>query len=189
MDLFSFISEIIKALAWPVVVVIVVLLLRIPLSNSVPLLKRLKALDVELEFSTQLAEVQAKVSDISHIDITVNQNQSQLSVTSVEMPSVEIILEAWLELRNSIISAAKNSGLSDDDGTVSASLKCLKTEKRLDESLLKVIRDLEDMKNKALGSQGSTITIDEARAYAGHAQAVVRYLDSSSISDPSVPLS
>jgi hypothetical protein len=177
MDTLSFIATAIQALVWPIVVIVVVLLLRTPLSNSVPLLKKLNALGVEVEFSTQLAEVSEKISGI---DINVDQNQGENQVLDVsgETSSVEVVLEAWLELRNVIIDVARKLELLDDDTNIGISLKYLKDKGKIDTALFKVIQELEGMKNKALSPQGAAIAIDEAKTYAFQVKAISQHLQS-----------
>ena len=50
MDLFSFIAEVVKALAWPGAVVFGLLVLRRPLLALVPTIRHLKVGELELEF-------------------------------------------------------------------------------------------------------------------------------------------
>lgn len=61
MDVLTFISELIKSLAWPVAIIILVILLRKPIVELIPLLRRLKYKDLELEFSQEVTELKAEV--------------------------------------------------------------------------------------------------------------------------------
>jgi hypothetical protein len=78
MDVLNFIATIVKALAWPSVVIVVVLLLRNPLSNSIPLLRRFNALGIEFEFSDQLAEVSEKSRTYPTLTLTFLKTLQQL---------------------------------------------------------------------------------------------------------------
>ena len=65
MDVLTFISEIIKALAWPLAVVTLVFLLRRPVIEVFPLLRRLKYKDIELEFAQEVSQLEAEVRAIA----------------------------------------------------------------------------------------------------------------------------
>ncbi len=54
MDVLVFISQLVDSLAWSAIVVVVVVLLRKPLSELIPFLERLKYKDLELQFSREL---------------------------------------------------------------------------------------------------------------------------------------
>lgn len=54
MDGFTFTSEIIKAVAWPTAVIALVFLLRKPIIELAPLMKKLKYKELELEFSQEM---------------------------------------------------------------------------------------------------------------------------------------
>ena len=63
MDTLTFVSEALKSLAWPVVVVFLVLMLKKPITELIPLLRKLKYKELEMEFSEaviQSAAVRAK---------------------------------------------------------------------------------------------------------------------------------
>jgi hypothetical protein len=55
----QFAASVVQSLAWPVVVLVVVLVLRRPVTKLVPLLLRLKYRDLELEFAQELETLKA----------------------------------------------------------------------------------------------------------------------------------
>ena len=177
MDAFTLLSELIKALAWPIVVVVIVLMLRRPLSDAIPLLRRVNALGVEVEFSNQLAVVQEKLTDsISpHIDINIAQNQSETQI-EVDAAAIEIIIGAWLELRQVVTASAQSFGFEDTSGEITESIKILEKDGRITSDIAKIIQDLEDMKNKAISAHGAKISAVEAKTYAVQAQMLVQFL-------------
>ena len=56
MDRLTFVAELVAALAWPVTVLACVLLLRGFVTALVPLLRKLKYSDLELQFGREVAE-------------------------------------------------------------------------------------------------------------------------------------
>jgi len=65
MDALTFISELIKAVAWPVTAIALVVLLRKPIVELIPLLRRLKYKELELEFAQEVSELKAEVEAIA----------------------------------------------------------------------------------------------------------------------------
>lgn len=60
MDWITFIHNIIESLAWPLVVLIAVMILRQPLIKLLPNLRRAKYKDLELLFGEKLEELEAR---------------------------------------------------------------------------------------------------------------------------------
>lgn len=60
MDTLTFAAEVIKAVAWPASLLVLAFLLRKPLKELMPLLRRLRYREVEIEFSREIAVLKAK---------------------------------------------------------------------------------------------------------------------------------
>lgn len=60
MDALTFIAEVVKALAWPASVVALVFMMRKPVGELIPLLRKLKYKEIEMEFSREIAELKAE---------------------------------------------------------------------------------------------------------------------------------
>jgi hypothetical protein len=63
MDALQFTSSLVGSLAWPSVVLAIVVALRKPLSDLLPLLQRLKYKDLELDFGKRVEELRAEVAE------------------------------------------------------------------------------------------------------------------------------
>jgi len=61
LDSLTFVAEIVKALAWPTSILLLVLTLRKPIGELIPFLRKLKYKEIEMEFSCELAELKAEV--------------------------------------------------------------------------------------------------------------------------------
>ena len=57
MDVKTFVAQLVASLAWPITVLACLLLLRKPLRSLMPLIRRLKYSDLELQFGREVAEV------------------------------------------------------------------------------------------------------------------------------------
>lgn len=62
MDALTFTAEAIKALAWPTAAIVVALMVRKPVIELLPFLRRLKYKEIELEFSKELAQLKSEVT-------------------------------------------------------------------------------------------------------------------------------
>ena len=61
MDTLSFTAEMTKALAWPLTIILALLLLRRPLADLIPLLQRLRYKDLELDFGKRVQELASEI--------------------------------------------------------------------------------------------------------------------------------
>lgn len=64
MDWLTFISSVIHYVAWPATLLIIVVLLRKPIRDLIPLLKRLKWKELELEFTEKLVEAKTLAAEV-----------------------------------------------------------------------------------------------------------------------------
>ncbi len=108
MDVLTFISELTKALAQPLAVVTLVFLLRRPIMEVFPSLRRLKYKEIELEFAQEVSELKAEVEAIAE-----EKGEEAPSITSsllnlVSYSTRAAIMEAWLEVEFSSISVASS---------------------------------------------------------------------------------
>ncbi len=112
MDWLTFTTKIIEALAWPVSIVVVFLIIRRPFLKSVPFLRKLKYSDVELEFSQEISSLRKDLSQAStegspHIltPSPIPERIIQLSAVSTR----SAVLESWKEVETAVIEAAKRT--------------------------------------------------------------------------------
>lgn len=106
MDTLTFISNIVSALAWPLAVIVIVLMLRSPLIALLRNLKRLKFKDAELDFEKAVIELKGiEAREGKQVALT----ESKLKLA--ELSPRGAILESWLELEEAIASAAESQGI------------------------------------------------------------------------------
>lgn len=173
MDSLTFTSEAIKALAWPVAVVAVALMVRKPVIELLPFLRRLKYKEIELEFSKELAQLKAEARTVksteSHKDEAAIDNTSidrLLNIASISTSAA--ILEAWSELESTSVAVASSFwSLPPSDVFKNYPrigeylLQC----KVIDETQLAIFNQLRDLRNKAAHAVALNISEDEARTY------------------------
>ena len=119
MDWLQFIASIIDSLAWPGAILAAVILLRRPLSALLPLLRRLKYKDFEVEFDRKVRKLREEaVAALPPLPKTVP-SQIPEETALIELVSVApraAVLESWLLVE----SAARRVLAAERLGTIGA---------------------------------------------------------------------
>lgn len=111
MDVLTFISELIKAVAWPATAIVLVVLLRKPIVELIPLLRKLKYKEIELEFAQEVYELKAEVEAIAK---EKGEEAPSIASTSsnllnlVTFSTRAAIMEAWLEVESASVTVASS---------------------------------------------------------------------------------
>ena len=202
MDRLTFISTIIKAIAWPVTLIAFLFLVRKDLPRLVRSLRRLKFKGVELEFGEAVKELAAETSlalsppsgvlgNISLLPATGPIPQAgsapQLIVTDHTEESASPrgeILEAWLFLEKTAQALlGKNNG--DSISTLPHGSRLVRELLRLnliDERQAAIFDELRRLRNEAVHMSAVQFTKQTARYYALSALQLARYLESATAS-------
>jgi len=103
----EFISSVLSSIIWPATVMLVVILLRGPLVELIPLLKRLKVRDIEIEFGAGLerAKAVAQIAIPQDMRVTDTESREQLGFDSVGSFPRSAVLEAWIMLEDAAVRA------------------------------------------------------------------------------------
>lgn len=172
MDVLTFTAQVIKALAWPTAVVLVALMVRKPVIELLPFLRRLKYKEIELEFSKELAQLK---SEVTANEPTTSQKAapSAPNATSNRLFSIAsisksaAILEAWSELESASVAVASSfwsqppSDAFKNPRLGEYLLQC----KVIDEKQLFVFNKLRELRNKAAHAVDLNLSEEEARTY------------------------
>ncbi len=119
MDWKTFIIEILNAVSWPVAAVIGVWLFRKPIYDLIPLIKKLKYKELEMEFSEQVREL--KKESEKALPSTDKQETKLIENKSKYLQLLDIsprsaVLEAWLELETAMIDNIHRHELINHEG-------------------------------------------------------------------------
>ena len=103
----TFIVEIIKAISWPASMLVGIWLLRKPLFDLIPLLRKLKYKGLSLEFSKEVKE--AKQEAEQAIPVSNQQKSAIEKATKKYLQLLDVspraaILETWIELETAMIN-------------------------------------------------------------------------------------
>lgn len=184
MDALTFTAETIKALAWPTAAVLVALMVRKPVIELLPFLRRLKYKEIELEFSKELAQLK---SELGASESTISQkpqspalsasNNRLLNIASISTSAA--ILEAWSELESASIAVASsfwNQPPSDAFKNYPRLGDYLLQCKVIDEKQLAVFNKLRELRNKAAHAINLNLSEKEARTYIELASSLIAHI-------------
>jgi len=160
-------EQIIDILAWPITTIIVVLVLRSPLSELVPTLKKLKYKDLELEFEREasniLAEAERDLPEISEEPIKEKEEATIMFSRRRAEPSTEI-LGSWRDLELTIRELAKKHGISPGK-SIRSLIKSLESNNLISNEISKITLDLSALRNKVAHSDENIITYNLSNSF------------------------
>lgn len=111
MDGFTFTTELVKALAWPSSVIVLVFLLRKPIVELVPLMKKLKFKELEMEFSQEVKALKSEVKETSGVGtptIIVSEPTNSKALDLLSFSTRAAIIEAWIEVEAAATEVASS---------------------------------------------------------------------------------
>ncbi len=182
MDSLTFFAQVITALAWPITLVIVLLLLRRPLLDLIPLLQRLKYKDLELDFGSKVQELAAEAQEEFSWALEGQTNLDRISVYYAPIAAVSpraAVLEAWLELESAAIAASKRHGLELTSAERRSPIelgRALEQAGILDENKKRIFHRLRNLRNAAAHASEFALDADSAIEYADLATRLTEYL-------------
>nr|WP_320116498.1 hypothetical protein [uncultured Desulfuromonas sp.] len=173
MTILEFISKGIDSLAWPLVFVVLIFLLRKPISDILPFLERLKYKDFELSFRRQAQET---------LDSLAKNRDTPLETSKKQLTSSprEAVIQAWIE----IVEAAETKYKQLEP---SQRVKKLGPDRALGyfqfmgllvPQTVKVLSELRNLRNQAVHYSDAAISIEGAQAYVSAAEMVKKQIES-----------
>jgi hypothetical protein len=187
MDVPTFIVGLLNAIAWPAAVVLIVLLLRAPISARLAELTRLKWKDLELEFQRELKKVEEqadkllpKVHEVETSDtlkigvgeevaisegFSIDVDKDQFSRLAELSPPAAII-QVWLTVENALRSLAARHDIPVSTRTSSLDLIKLLTQREiLDNPTIAILNNLRALRNNAAHARASELSASQAKEY------------------------
>jgi hypothetical protein len=155
MDTLTFISEMLKALAWPLVALGVVLVLRGEIKALLPLLKKLKAGPVEAEFDREVRELaretEGQLPPPASLSPTSPERQKLIQLA--ELNSRSAIIEAWHNVEfaaRRVVEAKDPLLMARELQSSSALLRSLNRHEVLSRDEVALFNDLRSLRNRAV---------------------------------------
>jgi len=176
----EFIASIVNSLAWPVGILAIVLVLRKPLRQLLPLLRRLKYKEFELEFEKRVQEIRAEVT--AAVPASVAEAQATpVSGALAQLAHVSpgaAVIESWRDVEAAGLGAARRLGgdrFRDNTLTYEA-IRHLEQSDELDSGVVGLLRDLRGLRNEAAHAPDFALSEESALGYADAAERVASYL-------------
>lgn len=168
MDTLTFISEMVKSLVWPVTVLALVVILKKPIVELVPLLKHLKYKELELEFSEQVMELKAEAESHKKERAESEAGSSNPYEDMVSFSTRAAIIESWLAVE-SAAEATAMSFWNQDPSKIISNLNQLGEYLHkcnvLDKNQLNTFHKLRQLRNKVAHEQDLELSEKDAKIY------------------------
>lgn len=169
MEISRFLSEVINAVAWPVTVITLVLMLKKPILALLPNLQHLKYKDFELKFSEEIKALKneaSKTKNKKHNDgVMYSLEDSPLERLASYSPRAAI-MEAWGRVEAAAAAVAGKYDLDKLSVNNMVGLgECLYQDKFIDKKQLNIFNKLHQLRNKAVHANEFELNITDAIFY------------------------
>jgi hypothetical protein len=179
LDRFTFIAEMTKALAWPVVTVVVALLARKPVKLLIEgvRLQKLKVAGWEAEFGKLEAKVQEQVAELPVAAAANSTPSVTASMTSADADALAIIVGNWVELERRVLGAARERFGDQAEKHFPQALNQLLQEHVVSAATVEALRGLQAMRNLAVHAPDEKTLAGRVPHFTSLAQAMRFTLD------------
>lgn len=181
-DALTFIASLIDSLAWPSIVLAMVILLRKPIRDLLPLLKRAKYKDLDLVFGKELSELDAKADQAclppsveptalkleSAEEWTFDEYISRLAAVSPRAA----IAEAWRYVELALQRAYGRPEVATPSNTLRTA-RLLHMSGKLPQEAVSLIADLRVLRNRAVHAEDFELSTDEAIHFGRLAERII----------------
>jgi hypothetical protein len=155
----SFIAAMTKALAWPVTVVFLAMLFRRPLFDLVPLLRRLKYGDLEIDFEREIRaletvadQVLPKTKDFEIRALRLDELHDEITRLAGTMPAAAVVV-AWSDVERALLAAAERNNITKKEDPVHQNpiyiVRSLALRDKIDRLTLTIFSELRRLRNAA----------------------------------------
>jgi len=161
----QFIVGLLDKVAWPLVVVFGIYAMRVPLTQLIPLLKKLKYKELELEFGEELIEA-VKSAEVAFPDLK-HDKKSLLIATAGRLPNISI-MEAWKVVDDAaeLLIKSKRNDVDLDVPTRYKLIQNILVKGRfIDIKKGKLFDELRQLRNKVAHAQDYSVGKAEAEQY------------------------
>jgi hypothetical protein len=189
MGILEFISSILSALAWPIAVIFIVIILRRPLRHLLLRLETLRGPGVEATFERQIEEakdeVASAVAGSPQVQRSEESRQERLEVDDLlqlaDVSPRAAILEAWLRVESALAEAAAKLDLPPNmrRGTL-LFIETLERQGVMSPEVGRAIRRLRNLRNVVVHTPTLDISRESIIDYVETAEFIVRSLRSRS---------
>jgi uncharacterized protein YutE (UPF0331/DUF86 family) len=182
LDSLSFTAELINTLAWPLTVLVIIVLLRKPIAGLIPLLQHIKYKDFELEFGRQIREVRAEANEElpppKKPEAAIAQAPDPLFELSRISPRAAV-LEAWKQVETAALDAAQRNDVPlkyRDAASPVRVIRVLENADVVDPAVMAIFHDLRALRNQAAHAPEFALSTEAVLEYVELAKRLIDYL-------------
>jgi len=186
MDALQFSSSVIRSLAWPAVVLTVLIMLKGEIVALIARIKKLKLKDAELEFEQQIREIEIQVAPIAKRvpapDTAGSERIAQLD-RLYEMADISpraAVVEGWLQVESALAAvASKVEGLEKNRRSIPSSslLNILKDRGLIEPPILVGLEQMRRLRNRAIHATDFDLSAEGARKFLDLCKEVIPLLE------------
>jgi hypothetical protein len=184
MNWLEFSVEMVKALVWPLLVVVALVIIRKPLSELVPYLKRLKVGELEAEFEKSVREIRDNLdrellAKDKKAAAVIPQSELEDLTQLAEIAPNAAVLETWktVELAAKKLIASRGYKLDYNTSMPYRLIeRILRKANLVEMKKIKVFDELRRLRNKIAHAADFEISSVQAREYIGLANSLRAYL-------------
>src|SRR5216683_6249720 len=200
MNILQFIASLISSLSWPVAIVLIILILRKPLSQIILSLQKLSYKELQLDFSQEVSKL-VSAADRAKIPTVTIENGSrsreriftpsrsldgnfddQVTSLAKTAPTAAIVM-AWSQVEAEIQSAINRLAISPDNPLYNSwlrNIRLLRENNYIDEHTEKILEGLRVLRNKVVHGEAKEeeLTYTQVMEYAQLAKRMVKLLAS-----------
>lgn len=187
MDGLQFVASLMSSLAWPATIIVLVLILRDPISRVLLTLTKLKYRDVELDFGKELNELEQAAQQIDVHPKKANVIEGAPKESSQILSEAQTLAEtfpraavsvAWSAVETEIMAVITQRAISPDYSFYSSPLKniqILADSSLIDNLTLQVLDGMRKLRNAAVHAhpKDADITTDQAREFVFLARGII----------------
>lgn len=172
MSILGFVAELVKALAWPAVAVLTLLLLRRPLVLALERLAKLKFGDWSLEFENESARVAERIGRSNAKALTSNADEDELLKLAEQSPRVAVI-EAAIRVETALRRLASKHSQDVDRWPPGQLSRQLSQKGVLDRATVESLQGLFHMRNLVVHATEREVTVQQATEFVTLANAIL----------------
>ncbi len=176
MDGLTFVSELVKALSWPLLVLVFILVMRRPLGNLISFIERLKYKDFELQFRRQLQTIKEEVP----VELQLGEERTSEEVIYIEIAQKSpraAISEVWRKIELVAINKLRHLLSEEEQKSRKLSALYLEHSGALTPAAQRLLRDLYHLRNQAVHAPDFAVSLDDALEYIHLAKALTKQID------------
>ncbi len=182
MNWLTFIASIIGSLAWPITVIIIILILYRPLVSLFPMVQRLRFQGIELDFNRQVHTLAFEARTLLPRARGILDAESTLRTQWVELANFSpraVVLEAWILLEKAAIEASRRHGVNLKTAELHSPLilgQGLEEAGVFEGNTSVIFHQLRNLRNAAAHASEFAFSPDSAIEYADLAARLTEYL-------------